>query len=54
MCEQLPFREFCADPYLMGKMANMFHCGAQVRTCKEGGREGRRDYAGREAPHAVL
>ncbi|GIL54057.1 hypothetical protein Vafri_9613 [Volvox africanus] len=29
MCGSVPFRQFCADPYLMGKMSNMFRCGAQ-------------------------
>ncbi|KAG2434244.1 hypothetical protein HXX76_007969 [Chlamydomonas incerta] len=29
VCGGLPFRQFCTDPYLMGKMANLFRCGTQ-------------------------
>ncbi|KXZ55813.1 hypothetical protein GPECTOR_2g1364 [Gonium pectorale] len=29
VCGAVPFRQFCADPYLMGKMANLFRCGTQ-------------------------
>ncbi|KAG2494347.1 hypothetical protein HYH03_007404 [Edaphochlamys debaryana] len=29
VCANIPFRQFCEDPYLMGKMANLFRCGTQ-------------------------
>ncbi|PNH09051.1 hypothetical protein TSOC_004394 [Tetrabaena socialis] len=29
VCANIPFRQFCADPYMMGKMANLFRCGTQ-------------------------
>ncbi|GLC40493.1 hypothetical protein PLESTM_001080600 [Pleodorina starrii] len=29
VCGPIPFDQFCADPYLMGKMSNLFRCGPQ-------------------------